>query len=57
MNFEATIKVNKKIMALIKSKYSEDFPGIHNTPEARYYRRLELDVEEAENYLKANNPK
>lgn len=57
MNLKDTIKINKKIMALIKSKHSEDFPGVSTTPEARYYRRLALDTEEAESYLEANSSK
>lgn len=57
MRISTNVVVNKKIMALIKSKYPEDFPGAYNTPESRYYRRLNLDTEEAEQYLKNNKPK
>lgn len=57
MRIKTNVEVNKKIMALIKSKYPEDFPDEYNTPESRYYKRLELDTEEAEQYLKNNKPK
>ena len=51
MNLPATIKINKKIMALIKSKYDEAYPAGHHTPESRYYERLDLDTRDAESFL------
>lgn len=57
MNLKETTKINRKIMVLIRSKNPEDFPNAYNTPESRYYRRLELDTEEAERYLEESSPR
>lgn len=51
MTLDKNIKVNKKIMQLIRSKYNELFPAGYNTPESRYYLRLQLDVHRARKYL------
>ncbi len=50
MNLKQTIKVNKEIMKLIRSKYTAEFPNGYNSPESRYYCRLERDIEGAEAY-------
>jgi hypothetical protein len=52
MDLKQTCKVNKQIMKLIESKYTELFPAAYNTPEARYYRMLERDTAQAEEALK-----
>lgn len=50
MDFEATVKVNKKIMGLIRSKYTDinDVPS--SGPDYIYYKHLERDVEKVERY-------
>jgi hypothetical protein len=48
MDLKATIATNKRILALIQSKYQELWPAAYNTPEARYYRMLERDTAQAE---------
>jgi len=40
MTLEATIKTNKEIMRLIKSKYPDIFPTGYNNPDSRYYEIL-----------------
>ena len=50
MNLKQAISVNKQIMKLIRSKYTEEFPNGYNSPESRYYCRLERDIETAEAY-------
>lgn len=50
MNLEEQVKVNKKILKLIKSKYIGSFPVGYNTPESRYYYRLEQDILKAVKY-------
>ncbi len=51
MNLKETIKINKKIMRLISSKY-ENFSILNcNTPELRYFQCLKRETEQAENYL------
>jgi len=44
MDFNTTIRVNKQIMALIKSKYSENFPLAYHNADAVYYGRLAAEV-------------
>jgi hypothetical protein len=39
-------------MNLIKSKYDQYFPSIYSTQEARYYRTLERDTNQAIQALK-----
>ena len=51
MRLEDQIKISKEICQLIKSKYNDSFPTGYNTPEARYYRKLEGDIAKAEGYL------
>jgi len=51
MTLEETIKINKKIMDLIKSRYDDTFPDSFNSPESRYYERLDRETEQAEQYL------
>lgn len=51
MNLSTTIETNKKIMALIKSKYPSDFPLAYHNRESQYYRLLENDLVEAERSL------
>jgi hypothetical protein len=41
-------------MELIKSKHSDVFPGVYSTPEARYYKILERETAEAEQYLEVS---
>jgi len=50
MSFKQTVEINKKIMALIKSKYSDDFPMSYHNADATYYNRLADDVLKAEAY-------
>lgn len=50
MNLKQAISTNKKIMKLIRSKYTKEFPNGYNSPESRYYCRLERDIKEAEQY-------
>ena len=50
MNLKQTISINKRIMKLIRSKYTEVFPNGYDTPESRYYCRLKQDTEKAEKY-------
>lgn len=52
MDLRTTIVTNHKIMALIESKYQEVFPGSSQTPEARYYKKLECDTKTAQDALK-----
>ena len=51
MYLSATIATNKRILALIESKYQELWPAAYNTPEARYYRMLKRDTAQAEDAL------
>ncbi|MBA7607073.1 hypothetical protein ES703_14225 [subsurface metagenome] len=51
MDLKETIKVNKQIMALIKSKYNGEFPTGYTGPDYRYYECLERDIKQAERYL------
>ena len=51
MDFKATIEVNKEIMALIKSKYPDDFPIAYHNVDATYYNRLADELCRAEAYL------
>lgn len=55
MDFKVTIEINRKIMALIKSKYSNDFPLAYNNPDAQYYNRLDAEVFKAEKYLESSS--
>lgn len=48
MDLHQTIATNKKILALIESKYEELWPAAFNTPEARYYHMLTKDTVQAE---------
>jgi len=51
MNLSETVKVNRQIMGLIKSKYPDVFPlGYHNL-DARYYNLLDKEIEEVERSL------
>ncbi len=51
MTLERTIKINKKIMRLILSKYEDSSSLESQTPESRYYQCLRRETEQAENYL------
>lgn len=51
MNLKATLKVNKKIMVLIASKYPDEFPPHYTAIDFRYYTHLRKDVEAAERHL------
>ena len=50
MDLKEAIKINKEIMALIRSKYPGDPYIEHNTPESRYYYKLKQETERAEKY-------
>jgi hypothetical protein len=52
MNLHQQVRVNMQIMNLIKSKYDQYFPSIYSTQEARYYRTLERDTNQAIQALK-----
>lgn len=51
MNLEETIKVNRKIMSLIESKYPDKFPPSYPTPDSRYYAKLARDIAEADHSI------
>lgn len=51
MDLKATLKINKKIMALIASKYPDEFPTGYTTLDFRYYTHLRKDIENAERHL------
>ena len=52
MNLQETVKINKRILALIKSKY-EDPPSLWPRGlESRYYDHLSRDTQKAEEALK-----
>lgn len=51
MDLAQTIKVNKKIITLIRSKHAEVFPPVYATPESRYYERLQTETEQAQRFL------
>jgi len=51
MMLKETIKINKKIMRLILSKYEDPTSLELTTPESHYYQRLRRETEQAENYL------
>lgn len=53
MNLVTTIKVNKQIMALIKSKYPDDFPLAYHGTDAIYYERLAAGIVKAEAFSAA----
>ena len=48
MTLEETIKINKKIMELIESKYPDNFPIGYTDTDHRYYQHLEDDVDKTE---------
>ena len=50
MNLEKQVEINKEIMGLIRSKYPSGFPLAYNTPESRYYERLERDIAKVVQY-------
>ena len=50
MTLEQQVTINNDIMALIKSRYIDFFPPGYNTPDSRYYHRLEEDIARAEQY-------
>lgn len=47
MDLAQTIAINNRILVLIESKYEELWPAAYNTPEARYYRMLARDTDQA----------
>jgi hypothetical protein len=47
MNIAQTVKINRQIMKLIKSKYTELFPAAYSTTEARYYKLLRRHTDQA----------
>lgn len=51
MDLKTTIETNKKIIALIKSKYPDVFPLGYNNPDATYYNLLDEENVEGERYL------
>ncbi|MBA7661308.1 hypothetical protein ES703_69323 [subsurface metagenome] len=51
MNLSSTVKINKKIMALIASKYPDSFPPSYHTVDFQYYEHLKKDVDQAERTL------
>jgi len=52
MDLQETIRINRAIMALIRQKYDQFFPGAYSTPESRYYTMLERDTIKAVSALK-----
>jgi hypothetical protein len=52
MNLQETVKVNKRILALIESKYTEPPSLWPTSPESRYYGHLLKDTQKAEEALK-----
>lgn len=52
MDLSATIKINKQILALIESKYSEPPSLWPTSPESQYYNHLVKDTQKAEEALK-----
>ena len=51
MDLRATAEINRKILALIKSKYEAGIVLDKRTLENRYYERLQKDNKGAENAL------
>jgi len=57
VNLRETVEINKKVMALIKSKYPDVFPLGYNNPDATYYNRLDEDNIKGERYLSYSKKK
>lgn len=57
MDLKTTVETNKKIMALIRSKYPEIFPTGYNNADYRYYMLLDKENAGAERYLRISTPK
>ena len=53
MDLQKTVAVNRKLIALIESKYQEPVYAWPNTIERRYFEKLQLDTYQAEKALKA----
>jgi len=51
VDLSTTIETNERIMALIKSKYSDVFPLGYNNPDATYYNRLDEENLKGRRYL------
>lgn len=51
MNIKEIVKINKKIMKLIESKYPNEFPPAYTDTDYRYYMKLQKDVDAAERHL------
>jgi hypothetical protein len=47
MGLYTTIQINRQILKLIASKYTELFPAGYSTREARYYKALDRDTQQA----------